>query len=42
MILGTHSRLRDLDSDPAYILSDITPYILSARVGNIEIKSNCQ
>ena len=31
MILGTNSRLRDLDSDPAS-----TPYILS--VGNIEIK----
>ena len=32
MILGTNSRLKDLDSDPAS-----TPYILS--VGNIEIKS---
>ena len=32
MILGTNSRLRDLDSDPAS-----TPHILS--VGNIEIKS---
>ena len=31
MILGTNSRLRDLDSDPAS-----TPYVLS--VGNIEIK----
>ena len=31
MILGTNSRLRDLDSDPAS-----TPYIVS--VGNIEIK----
>ena len=31
MILGTNSRLRDLDSDPAS-----TSYILS--VGNIEIK----
>ena len=32
MILGTDSRLRDLDSDPAS-----TPYILSVR--NVEIKS---